>query len=101
MSRREIFDYGYSQVATVIDRTEANTRQLITRARKHLDSNRPEAFPVEPEQLAELLAACAHDGGRRRQIGTEPSLAWLSDPAAPAPAGKPSSTPFEHHASIR
>src|SRR4051794_24415588 len=43
-----------------------------------------EAFPVEPDRLAEAIAACAHDAGRRRQIGSEPSLAWLTDPATRA-----------------
>jgi hypothetical protein len=57
-----------------------------------------EAFPVEPHRLAEAIAACAHDAGRRRQIGTEPSLSWLTDPAAPAPAMKLGSTPSEHQA---
>jgi hypothetical protein len=55
-----------------------------------------EAFPVQPDRLAEAIAACAHDAGRRRQIGTERSLAWLTDPAAPAPAMKLGSTRSEH-----
>jgi hypothetical protein len=59
-----------------------------------------EAFPVEPDRLAEAIAACAHDARRRRQIGAEPSLAWVADPAAPAPNGKPGSTRSEHHAAV-
>ena len=44
-----------------------------------------EAFPVEPERLAEAVATCAQDPERRREIGTHASLAWFglsSDGAA-------------------
>jgi RNA polymerase sigma-70 factor, ECF subfamily len=33
---REAFNYSYQQVARVVGVTEANSRQLVTRARKHL-----------------------------------------------------------------
>lgn len=50
-----------------------------------------EAFPVEPDQLAEVIAMCAQDEGHRREIGTEASLRWFEDgvpaPPEPAPAG--------------
>jgi hypothetical protein len=36
-----------------------------------------EAFPVEPERLAEVVAACAADPERRREIGTQAGLARL------------------------
>ncbi len=32
----DIFDYEYSQVADFVENTEANCRQLASRARKHL-----------------------------------------------------------------
>ena len=57
-----------------------------------------EAFPVEPDRLAETIAACAGNAGRRRQLGTEPSLAWLADPAPRS--GKPGSAPFRRRAAI-
>jgi len=55
-----------------------------------------EAFPVEPERLAEVVAACAGDADRRSEIATEESVAWLTsdeaisaeetpEPAASAP----------------
>ena len=46
-----------------------------------------EAFPVEPERLAEVVAMCAQDEARRREIGTEASLRWFEDgvPAPPEP----------------
>ena len=33
---REVFGYEYAQIADIIEQTEVNSRQLVTRARKHL-----------------------------------------------------------------
>ncbi len=38
---REAFDYPYRQIAEILRLGEANTRQLVTRARKHLAQRRP------------------------------------------------------------
>jgi hypothetical protein len=51
-----------------------------------------EAFPVEPERLAEIIGACAADPGRRRVLGTEASLRWFEEgipERAPEPAPVP------------
>ena len=37
---REAFDYSYDQIAHIIRSTEANARQLVTRARKHVSEGR-------------------------------------------------------------
>ncbi|GAB4084061.1 RNA polymerase sigma-70 factor [Myceligenerans cantabricum] len=37
---REAFDYGYPEIAQVLDTSPAATRQLVSRARKHLASGR-------------------------------------------------------------
>jgi len=37
---REAFDYSYDQIANILRSTEANTRQLVTRARKHISDGR-------------------------------------------------------------
>jgi RNA polymerase sigma-70 factor, ECF subfamily len=85
---REVFAYPYDEIAEVIDRSEDNTRQLVSRARRHVDAERPrfdvsrethealtERF-VEATQhgdvdgLIELLAADAYtytDGGGKAQ----------------------------------
>jgi RNA polymerase sigma-70 factor, ECF subfamily len=52
---REIFDYEYPKVAEIIDRSEANARQLVVRAKKHLDANRPR-FDADIELRDRLLA---------------------------------------------
>ncbi|MEH3052871.1 MAG: RNA polymerase sigma factor SigJ [Patulibacter minatonensis] len=57
---REVFDYDYAQIAPVIDRTEANSRQLVTRARKHLEAGRPRFDPdakARDRLFTEFLAA--------------------------------------------
>jgi RNA polymerase sigma factor (sigma-70 family) len=37
---REAFDYAYQQIADILKLTEANTRQLVSRARKHISDGR-------------------------------------------------------------
>ena len=61
---REVFDYDYPRIAEVIDRTEANSRQLVVRARKHLQASRPRFDPDEElrHQLLERFLAAAEDG---------------------------------------
>jgi hypothetical protein len=35
---REVFGYEHAQIADIIEQTEVNSRQLVTRARKHLEA---------------------------------------------------------------
>lgn len=59
---REVFGEEYAQIAAVLDTTEANSRQLVTRARQHIRSRRPKRR-VAPEAhqavMREFLTACA------------------------------------------
>jgi RNA polymerase sigma-70 factor, ECF subfamily len=50
---REVFEYPYDEIAGVINRSEDNARQLVSRARRHLDAERPR-FDVSREQHEEL-----------------------------------------------
>ena len=61
---REVFDYPYGQIAAIIGMTEDNTRQLVSRARKHVDAGRPrfEASQERREQLASSFLAALRDG---------------------------------------
>ena len=52
---REAFDYAYPQVAEILDTSEANARQLVSRARQHLAG--PRRAPVGPDQQKRLLRA--------------------------------------------
>jgi RNA polymerase sigma-70 factor, ECF subfamily len=61
---REVFGYEYAQIADIIEQTEVNSRQLVTRARKHLDANRPRFDPDEAvrDALLQRFLAAAEDG---------------------------------------
>jgi RNA polymerase sigma-70 factor, ECF subfamily len=50
---REVFDYGYDEIADVVGKTEDNTRQLAVRARRRVDERRPR-FEASRRQRAEL-----------------------------------------------
>lgn len=38
---REVFDFGYDEIATAVGKTAATCRQIAHRARKHVDARRP------------------------------------------------------------
>jgi RNA polymerase sigma-70 factor (ECF subfamily) len=61
---REVFGYEYAEIAGVIDRSEVNARQLVTRARKHLDAGRPrfDADEAARDALLERFLAAAENG---------------------------------------
>jgi RNA polymerase sigma-70 factor, ECF subfamily len=52
---REVFGFGFPEVASAVGRSEAACRQLAVRARRHMDAGRPrfEADRRERERLAE------------------------------------------------
>jgi RNA polymerase sigma-70 factor (ECF subfamily) len=51
---REVFGFGFPEVASAVGRSEAACRQLAARARRHMDAGRPrfEADRREREKLA-------------------------------------------------
>ncbi|CAM5393698.1 RNA polymerase sigma-70 factor [Streptomyces chartreusis] len=50
---REAFDYPYKRIAEILETNEAHTRQLVTRARKHMAAERKE--PVSSTAHRRLL----------------------------------------------
>ena len=58
---REIFRYDYAQIGDVIEKSEANARQIFRRAKQHLAS-RQARFTVEPtthqQVFDEFMSAC-------------------------------------------
>jgi RNA polymerase sigma-70 factor (TIGR02957 family) len=50
---RDVFDYSYGQIAEIVGVSEANARQLASRARRHVDERKPR-FEVSREQGEEL-----------------------------------------------
>jgi RNA polymerase sigma-70 factor (ECF subfamily) len=60
---REAFDYPYKQVAEILETSQANTRQLVSRARKHLSSQRKEPVSSSAHRrLLEAFVAAARTG---------------------------------------
>lgn len=60
---REAFDYPYRQIADMLETSEANTRQLVSRARKHLLAERREpASPTAHRRLLEVFLSAAQTG---------------------------------------
>lgn len=51
---REVFDYGYPEIALILEKNEAACRQLHSRAKKHLAEHRPR-FQTTPEQHQAIL----------------------------------------------
>ncbi len=61
---RDVFDYGYDEIAAIVDKSEPAVRQLAVRARSHVEQNRPR-FQTSREQrdeLARRFFAAVQDG---------------------------------------
>jgi RNA polymerase sigma-70 factor (ECF subfamily) len=61
---REVFGYDYPELAAVLNRTEVSCRQLVTRAKKHVEAEAPR-FDTDPERrdrLFDSFVAAAEDG---------------------------------------
>ena len=67
---REVFDYGYDEVAEIVDKSEANCRQIFVRARKHIDEGKPRFEPTseQHELLTTNFLAAVQDGDVRQLV---------------------------------
>lgn len=60
---REAFDYSYREIADILQMEEANARQLVTRARKHVvEGRRTSVSPGEQRRLLEAFVSAAQNG---------------------------------------
>jgi len=61
---REVFGYGYPEIAEVTGKTEAACRQIFARARRRIEEGRPrfETSRAEGEELTSLFLAAARGG---------------------------------------
>src|SRR6058998_3214266 len=66
---REVFEYEYSEIAAVLDQSEANCRQILRRARQHVSAMRPR-FKASARKQNELLERFrrATDSGNMDQL---------------------------------
>jgi RNA polymerase sigma-70 factor (ECF subfamily) len=60
----DVFDYGYDEIAAIVGRSEESCRQLASRARRHLEEEKPrfEASRREREELAGRFFEAVGDG---------------------------------------
>jgi RNA polymerase sigma-70 factor, ECF subfamily len=64
---REAFDYSYDQIAEILETTSVNARQLVSRAKKSVQSHRKEEVdPARHRTLLEAFVAAARDGDVKR-----------------------------------
>ena len=86
---REVFGFGFPEVAVAVGRSEAACRQLAVRARRHMDDGRPrfEADRREREQLAVRFFDALRDGeidGLRELLAADVQM--VGDGGGKAPA---------------
>ena len=67
---REVFEYDYDEIAEIVDKSEANCRQIFDRARKRIDEGKPrfEADRRQQEELAERFMDAAENGELDRLV---------------------------------
>jgi RNA polymerase sigma-70 factor, ECF subfamily len=76
---REVFGFGFGEIASAVDRSEAACRQLAVRARRHVDAGRPrfEADRREREKLAAQFFDALSEGdvdGLRELLAADVSM---------------------------
>ncbi|MFG2856974.1 RNA polymerase sigma-70 factor [Streptomyces mirabilis] len=76
---REVFAFGFPDIASAVGRSDAACRQLAVRARRHMDAGRPrfEADRKEREKLAERFFDALREGnidGLRELLAGDVSL---------------------------
>ena len=86
---REVFGFGFSEVALAVGRSEAACRQLAVRARRHVDAGRPrfEADRKERDELAARFFGALREGdvdGLRELLAADVQL--VGDGGGKAPA---------------
>ncbi|MEW2487010.1 RNA polymerase sigma-70 factor [Streptomyces sp. NPDC048411] len=61
---REVFGFGFGEVAAAVGRSESACRQLVVRARRHMEAGRPrfEAVREEREELASRFFDALREG---------------------------------------
>jgi RNA polymerase sigma-70 factor, ECF subfamily len=60
----DVFDFGYDEVAGIVGKSKDNCRQLVVRARRHIDQNKPrfEVSRSERERLATRFFDAVEEG---------------------------------------
>jgi RNA polymerase sigma-70 factor, ECF subfamily len=88
----EVFGFSFPEVASAVGRSEAASRQLAVRARRHMEDGRPrfEADRLEREELAKRFFDAFKEGdveGLRELLAADVQM--LGDAGGKAPQWKP------------
>jgi len=91
---REVFGHDYVDVAATLDRSEANCRQVVHRAKERLDPDRPARFDPGPDEERRLVdsflaASMMGDLDTLRSILTDDVIVWSDGGAKQRAARRP------------
>jgi RNA polymerase sigma-70 factor, ECF subfamily len=89
---RDVFDYGYDEIAAVIGRSEQNCRQIAVRARRQVEAKRPrfEADRRSREELARRFFEAVTEGDEDGLLGLlAQDVVAYGDGGGKAPAALP------------
>lgn len=96
---REVFDYEYEEIARMIGKTEANCRQMVSRARLHIRERRPRfdvSVDMQSRLTGQFMQACASGdlGGLMSLLAEDVTL--LSDGGGRVTAARKPITGADH-----
>jgi RNA polymerase sigma-70 factor, ECF subfamily len=86
---REVFGYGYDEIAASLERSDGSVRQLAHRAREHVQARRPRFAPGRAEQrrvTKAFLSACAGGDLDRLMSMLAPGVRLIADSGGKARA---------------
>jgi RNA polymerase sigma-70 factor (ECF subfamily) len=90
---REVFDYPYGDIAAIVNKSEANCRQMVSRSKAYIAAGRPrfEVSPAEQQQLtSQFIEACtAGDLDNLVNILAEDIILWSDGGGKGAAARQP------------
>jgi RNA polymerase sigma-70 factor (ECF subfamily) len=68
---REVFEYGYDEIAAIVGKSEANCRQIALRARRQVEARKPrfETSRQQREELARRFLEAVDQGDTEGLIG--------------------------------
>jgi len=89
---REVFGFGYDEIASAVGKSVGTVRQVAHRAREHVQARRKRFEPVDPQQNAELtaqfLAAAATGDVDTLMSMLAPDATWIADGGGKASAAR-------------
>jgi RNA polymerase sigma-70 factor, ECF subfamily len=86
---REVFGYEYAEIAEIVEKSEANCRQIFVRARRAIDEGKPrfEASRAEQEELAGRFFGAVERGDLDGLVELlAPDAVWHADGGGQATA---------------